>query len=97
MVSILVKMREGQQKAFLEKLEEIRRGGDYLFPGSAARYIAGNDARPDEVRIILIWRASVMPEEKERQAAIEALKHELADVLDWEQVRYTYGRVFMHT
>src|SRR5436305_4835792 len=39
MVSIYVQMRLGQQEALMQKLEEIRQGGQHVFPGTVARFI----------------------------------------------------------
>src|SRR5579883_2264371 len=80
-----------------EKLEEIRKHKQFLFPGTVARYVVGDDAEPEQVRIILVWRGTVMPDEATRQQELEALRQELADVLDWSTAQYNHGKVFMHT
>ncbi|HCI80939.1 MAG TPA: hypothetical protein DHW02_14760 [Ktedonobacter sp.] len=81
----------------LQKLEEIRRGGKYDFPGTVARYIIGYESSPDEIEILLIWKSSVMPDETERERHLETFRKALVDVLDWETARYEHGVVYMHT
>ena len=86
----------GQQSAFERKLEEIRSGQKHLLPGTVGRYIARSEEKPDDVQIILLWRSTVMPADEEREAAVQAFRAELADVLDWETSWSEYGRVVMN-
>jgi excisionase family DNA binding protein len=94
--SITVQVREGKQKTFQQKLEEIRNKKEHLFPGTVARYIAGSNKRSDIIEITFIWRTSVMPDEATRQEALKAFQDALADVVDWTTARYDDGTVFMH-
>jgi len=94
---IAVRIRPGQGDRLASKLEEIRTGGRHLLPGTIARYIARGEQRPDEVQIMLVWRNTVMPSDEEREAALAALRVELADILDWEHAVSEHGRVMMHT
>lgn len=94
---ITIKLRPGQEEKLDQKLEEVRAGGKHLLPGTVARYIVQSDKKPDEVQIVLVWRSSVMPSETERQAALDALKVELAEILDWDTAWSESGRVLMHT
>jgi hypothetical protein len=66
-------------------------------PGTIARYIVRGEERPDKVQIVLVWRNTVMPSAGEREAALAALRAELADILDWEHAVSEHGRVIMHT
>lgn len=95
--SIFVQIRANQHKALMKKLEEIKAHEQHLFPGTIARYIVGNENFSGEIEIFLVWRSTVMPNEIEREKALEAFKQTLNDVLDWNTARYNYGKVFLHT
>jgi excisionase family DNA binding protein len=97
MTSILVRVRSGQQDAFIQKLEEVRREGQHTFPGTVARYIAESETVPGQIQISLIWRGTVMPNEVEQEQSLEALRRTLADVLDWDTAQYNKGKLLMHT
>jgi excisionase family DNA binding protein len=94
---ITVRVRPGQGRRLEAKLEEIRAGGKHLLPGTIARYIVRGEEKPDEVQIVLVWRNTVMPSAGEREAALAALRAELAEILDWEHAVSEHGRVIMHT
>ena len=94
--TIRVRTRPGQQKCLEHKLAELRRTGRHPFPGTSARYVAGNQDDEGEVLIILIWQAVIMPPKQERETALAALATELAEVLDWETVVQTHGQVIFH-
>ncbi len=97
MTSIIVQVRSGRQDALLQKLEEIRKGGQHIFPGSVARFVVESETVPGQVEIALIWRNTVMPDEVERGKALESFRHSLNDVLDWSTAHYNNGKVLMHT
>ena len=90
-------MRPGQGERLDAKLEEIRAAETHLLPGTVARYIARNRGRPDDVQIVLVWRSTVMPPEAEREAALQALRDDLAEIIDWESAWSEEGQVLMHT
>lgn len=95
--SIVVRVRNGQQEAFLQSLEMIRNTSQHMFPGTVARFVIENETTPGEVEIIFIWRHTVMPSEVEREKALDAFRQALVDVLDWSTARYSHGKVLMHT
>jgi excisionase family DNA binding protein len=95
--SISVQIRDGKHAEFRQKLEEIRRKKEHLFPGTIARYIVGSHLHPGLVEMTFIWRSSVMPDEATRQQAFQTFQQTLADVLDWDTAQYDDGSVFMHT
>lgn len=95
--SITVYIRSGQQEALLQQLETIRQAGTHVFPGTVVRLIVESETIPGQIEISLIWRQTVMPSEAEREQALQSFRQELADVLEWETARYTYGKVLMHT
>ncbi|HEX7735379.1 MAG TPA: hypothetical protein VF458_10965 [Ktedonobacteraceae bacterium] len=97
MLQIVVQLRPNVIQALEKRLEKIRASGGYIFPGTAARFVSRSDQRPDEIHILLIWRGSMIPTPEAREAALEELRRELADVLDWETARYETEQVLMHT
>ncbi len=96
-LSIEVRIRRGQEQHFPARLEEIRQSKEFTFAGTVARYIMAKEQKPEQVEIVLIWKKSIMPDEAEREQALEEFRHALADVFDWSTAQYTYDRVYMHT
>jgi excisionase family DNA binding protein len=94
---IAVQIRRNKRGVLIDRFEEIRKSKEHLFPGTVARYIMDSKTHPGRVMIFLIWRATVMPEEAEREKALEAFRQELGDVLNWETAEYEHGTAFMHT
>jgi excisionase family DNA binding protein len=97
MTSIFVQIRDGQLNALVQKLEEIRQKGLHTFPGTVARFIVESETIPGQVEILLIWRSTVMPDEMEREQALEAFRRTLEHILDWNTACYNNGKVIMHT
>ena len=56
MTLIEVQIQSGKQDALQQKLEQIRKSKQHLFPGTIARYIVGSQTNPGQVIISLIWR-----------------------------------------
>jgi excisionase family DNA binding protein len=94
---IFVSMYDGKQGAFAEKLAEIRQKETHTLSGTIARFVMMSDTTPNQVQILLIWRSSLMPEWTDLERELDALRQELADVLDWDTAQYSHGKVFMHT
>jgi excisionase family DNA binding protein len=94
---ITVQAKTGQQHLLAQKLEEIRRREEHIFPGTVARYIVCNEQHTDRIEIILVWRSVVMPDEATRELALEAFRQYLADVLDWKTAQYSTSKVLLHT
>ena len=69
---------------FDQKLEEIRQNGQHVFPGTVARYIVESETIPGQLEISLIGRSTVMPNEVEREQALEAFRQAFDDALNWE-------------
>ena len=97
LTQIIVPLRPGQHDRFDKKLKEIHADEKHLLPGTVARYIARSEAKPDDIQIVLVWRSTVMPPAAEREAALAALREELAEIVDWDSSWSEYGRVLMHT
>lgn len=94
---IYAQMREGQEAALMERLEEIRRKEQYLFPGTAARSVASSETFPGRVEIALTWRRTIMPDEATRERALDAFRQAFADVLDWSTAQYSTSKILLHT
>lgn len=97
MTSISVRIRPQQEQHLQARLEETRRYGQHVFPGTIARYVVKNATIPGQVEIVLFWRSAIMPDEPAREQALEAFRHAMADVLDWHTAQYHNGVVLMHT
>lgn len=95
--SVTVQMRTGQRQALVKRLEKIRQNSRHVFPGTVIRLIVESETIPGQVEISLIWRQAVIPSNAEREQALEDLRQELADVLDWDTAQYNNGKVLMHT
>ena len=88
---------QAEKRALLEKkLAKIRREGLHNFSGTIARYIIGYEETPEQVEILLIWKAGIMPDVETRERLLEAFRHEFVDVVDWETAHYRQGTIFMH-
>jgi len=97
MTIITTRIKAGQNENLLKKLEELRTKDIHMLPGTVGRFIACDGADPGNVQIVLIWRSTVMPMQEAREAEVQALKEELAGVLDWEKPWGVHGRVLLHT
>ena len=97
LTQMVVPIYPGQEENLSTKLKEMHAGSAHLLPGTVARYIARSEDKPDSVQIVLIWRKAVMPEKEEREEALEALRSELAQILDWDAASSEHGQVLMHT
>lgn len=95
--SIVVRIREGRQAELTQKLEEIRQGGEHMFPGTVSRFVIRNDVPPDRIEIMLIWRSTASPSSKVQDQALAAFQKALEDVLDWSTAQYSNGQVLLHT
>lgn len=94
---ITARLKEGQSANFLARLDEFRSQGQHMIPGTVARYISRGGPDLSQVRIILIWRTTVMPEKAECEAAIRAMSADLAEMLDWGTLKITYEPIVLHT
>jgi hypothetical protein len=94
---IFTSIKPGQSDNFDKKLKEIHANKKHLLPGTVARYMSRSKKKPDDIQIVLIWRSTVMPSEEEREAELEALQEEFAEILDWETSWGEYGQIVIHT
>ncbi len=95
--SIFVPIRVDQQGRLLQRLEELKQEGEYLFPGTVARYILLSKTHPGNIEVLLIWRSSLMPDEVTRRQELDNFRQALADVLDWTNAKYDEGQALFHT
>ena len=96
-MDIRVRVRAGQLKRLIEKLEAIHEAQRYLFPGTMQRYVFEEEAEPKHVVISLIWKDTEMPDESVIQQDLKPLQAELADGLDWDTAQYTTRQAIIHT
>ena len=96
LTTITVPLRPGQGAQLEEKLREMRATGKHLLPGTSARYIVRGKEDTDEVQILLIWRSATLPPDEEREAALAALRADLAEVLAWETASSQESQVLLH-
>lgn len=94
---IFARIKPGQSDNFDRKLKEIHAGAKHFLPGTVARYIARSEEKPDDIQIVLVWRSTVMPSKEVREASLQALHEELAELLDWETSWSEHSRVLLHT
>lgn len=94
---ITVQVHPSQQHTLMQKLEEIRQAGLHTFPGTIARSIAASETIPGQIEISLTWRGAVMPDEVEREQALEAFQRAFSGILDWDTAHYYHSQILMHT
>ena len=97
MTSISVQVKSDQEERLRQRIEDVKRSGKHVFPGTVARYVVRSTTIPRQIEIVLVWRKTVMPSEVEREQALEAFRQALADLLDWNTAQYNSGEVLMHT
>lgn len=97
MTQVFIQVREGKKEALTRKLEDFRKGNAHTFPGTVARYIAHSKAVKNDVQILLIWRGTVMPEDEVRDEALNTLREDTRDILDWENAHVEMHEILMHT
>jgi excisionase family DNA binding protein len=97
MTLVSVSIKPGKLHTLEQKLEEIRHENKHIFPGTVMRSIMSSQMEQGLIVITLIWRGTVMPDEAEREKALEAFRQELADVLDWNTATYDEGTLIIHT
>jgi excisionase family DNA binding protein len=95
--SIFVSVPADQRERLQRRLEELKQGGEHVFPGTAARYVIWSKTRPGALEILLIWRSATMPEKADRAEALDKFRQALADVLDWRSAQYDEGEIVLHT
>ncbi len=97
MTFISVQTRTQEEKQLMHRLEEVKQLGHHVFPGTVARYVVRSKTVQGQVEIVLVWRSTVMPNDQEREQALEAFRQTLADVLDWDTAQYNDGTILIHT
>lgn len=95
--SIHIPVKGGQQQQLQQKLEEIRRSGKHIFPGTVARYIIVSKRHPGSLEILLVWRSTTALDKAGYEQAMDEFRRATADVLDWSVARYDDGESLLHT
>ena len=94
--SIFVQVWTDPRESLQRKVEEIKKSREHILPGTVAYYIIGSKIHPGKIEILLIWRSTVMPDEAEREQALDEFRRALDDVLDWSTAQYDNGQMLMH-
>ncbi len=84
LITITVRLRPGQEEQLQHRLQQMRLTNAHCFPGTVARYVVRNQGDPDEITLMLLWRAAVLPPDEQRGKALAALADDFAELLDWE-------------
>ena len=96
-LQISVRLRNGQQAQFEQRLQQIYVKHQHTFKGSMIRIAWQEVENPEQVMIILIWKSNEMPSEETRQQELAAFQHDFADLLDWDTASISHGRVLLTT
>jgi excisionase family DNA binding protein len=96
-IEIQVQVRAGQQQRLAELIQTIKDLNLHSFPGTLSRYILQDDAQPDNVEILLIWKSTDLPDEETRQAYLAAFQTELEDVFDWSTAKTKTRTALIYT
>jgi excisionase family DNA binding protein len=96
-LEIHVNVYAGQQERFEEKLHAVCQNQQHTFTGSVERFIFKNEASPEKVMIILLWKSNEMPKEAVRQQELDAFKADFANMLDWEHAEYRSNQGLLYT
>ncbi|HEX7737387.1 MAG TPA: helix-turn-helix domain-containing protein [Ktedonobacteraceae bacterium] len=84
---IAVRVRAGQQEQLVAKIHAMQKAGEFVFPGTMARYILQDDEQCNQIQILLVWKNTEMPDEATRQTQLAIFQQEFADVLDWSSMQ----------
>jgi excisionase family DNA binding protein len=94
---ITVQIQLNQQEHFQEIVKSMRQVQSHLFDGTIARYVIESQTQADQIKILLIWRSAVLPDEPTRQHTLEAFRQTFVDILDWENAYYDEGIITLHS
>ena len=96
LTTITARLRPGQEERLQCLVQQMRQTHAHCLPGTAARYIVRNQADPDEIEILLLWRSASVPTKDQQEAALAALITDLQEIVDWDQARVKEGNVVLH-
>lgn len=94
--TITLRLRPGQEHRLEPLLKKIRQENTHRLPGTVARYLLRAHDDPQEITLILMWRAFALPPAEERVAAFAALRADLENTLEWETASIKEGQVLLH-
>ncbi|HEY0752344.1 MAG TPA: helix-turn-helix domain-containing protein [Ktedonobacteraceae bacterium] len=95
--TIIVQVRNEQQRQLVAKIDAMREADEFIFPGSIARYIVPDDEEFKQIQILLIWKNTEMPDEAARQAHLDLFQQDFADVLDWSTAQIKTTEALTYT
>ncbi len=94
---ITVQLRSKHQRKLVEKLREMKKKQEHLFPGTMERYISAIDESSGIIEIEMVWKKSGLSDKAEYERQLEAFRETFADVLDWSTAHYKTKTVLLHT
>jgi excisionase family DNA binding protein len=95
--SIQVKLQKGQRDRLIKKLREIQENDLHTFSGTIARYVVMYEVSPDEIEILLIWKANTAPDQLSANKDLDDFQKEFSNILDWSTAVYKHGKALMNT
>lgn len=95
--AITVQVHAGQQVRLKAKIQAMLEAGEYLFPGTFARYIVEGDEQFSFVHIWLIWKSTEMPNEAARESQLALFQQDFADTLDWSTAQIKTTNALTYT
>jgi hypothetical protein len=96
-IEIQVNVYPGQQERFEKMLQSVCENQQHTFTGSVERFVFKNEASPEMVTILLLWKSNEMPKEAVRQKELEAFKDAFAGILDWDHAQFRYDEGLIYT
>lgn len=96
-ITVRLRGETGQDERLAQRLAQIRTAQHHMIPGTVARYLARSTNHAETIQIVLVWRSQTLPPEAERAAALQALRADLDDLLDWESACSLEGPALLNT
>lgn len=96
LTSLSVQLRTGQEHALEIWLRQVEQENRHPFPGTVARLIACGQTDPTRVQILLLWEKEEQLSSPECQAALAALRADLASLVNWQTERSDDLTIVLH-
>jgi hypothetical protein len=68
---------------FQHALQMLKKGKEYVLPGTTMRYIISSITSPGTIDILLVWGKDSSLNEVTRKQAMKEFQRALADIVDW--------------
>lgn len=75
----------------------MQKAGNFVFPGTMARYILEADEQSSSIQILLLWKSTEIPIEAVRQTQLALFQKSFEDVLDWQTVQIKMTNALTYT